>query len=47
MENSIIIQYAIIGVLVLGALYFTYTKFAKTFSKKKDGKNCGPDCGCS
>ncbi|WDF47717.1 FeoB-associated Cys-rich membrane protein [Chryseobacterium sp. KACC 21268] len=46
MENSIIIQYAIIGFLVLGALYFIFKKFAKTFSKK-DSKNCGPDCGCS
>lgn len=47
MENSIIIQYAIIGLLVLGALYFTFKKFAKTFSKKKDSKGCDSDCGCS
>jgi len=47
MENSIIIQYAIIGILVLAAVYLTFKKVSKTFSKKKDGKNCGPDCGCS
>ncbi len=47
MENSIIIQYIIIAILVVGALYFTVKKFSKTFSNKKDGTNCGPDCGCS
>ncbi len=47
MDNPLIIQYAIIGILVLVAVFFTFKKVSKAFSKKKTGKNCGPDCGCS
>lgn len=47
METSLILQYTIIGLLVIGALYFSIKKIIKTFTKKKDSKNCGPDCGCS
>ncbi|QIY84659.1 FeoB-associated Cys-rich membrane protein [Chryseobacterium sp. NEB161] len=47
MDNSLIIQYVIVGFLVLAALYAIVRKLSKTFSKKNKGKNCGPDCGCS
>ncbi|RRQ47044.1 FeoB-associated Cys-rich membrane protein [Chryseobacterium sp. SC28] len=47
MDNSLIIQYIIIGLMVLAAVYFSVRKIVKTFSKKSGGKNCGPDCGCS
>lgn len=47
MENSLIFQYGIIGILVLTVVYFAIQKFIKTFSKKKNGKGCDSDCGCS
>ncbi len=47
METSLIFQYAIIGILVLAVIYFAVQKFIKTFSKKKNGKGCDSDCGCS
>ena len=47
MENSLIFKYAIIGILVLTVVYFAIQKFIKTFSKKKNGKGCDSDCGCS
>ncbi len=47
MDSSLILQYVIIGLLVLTSLYAIVRKLSKTFSKKKNGKNCGPDCGCS
>ncbi len=47
MENSLTLQYVIIGLIVLTAVYAIVRKLTKTFSKKDNGKNCGPDCGCS
>jgi hypothetical protein len=47
MDSSLILQYVIIGLLVLTSLYAIVQKLSKTFSKKSKGKNCGPDCGCS
>jgi len=47
MDNSLILQYVIIGLIVLTAVYAIARKLTKTFSKKDNGKHCGPDCGCS
>ncbi|WP_312761821.1 FeoB-associated Cys-rich membrane protein [Epilithonimonas sp.] len=47
MDSTLILQYVIIGLLVLTSLYAIVRKITKTFSKKDNGKNCGPDCGCS
>ncbi|MFC0345760.1 FeoB-associated Cys-rich membrane protein [Epilithonimonas hispanica] len=47
MDSSLILQYVIVGLLVLTSLYAIIRKFSKTFSKKKNGKGCGSDCGCS
>ncbi|MPT30891.1 MAG: FeoB-associated Cys-rich membrane protein [Chryseobacterium sp.] len=47
MDNSLTLQYVIIGLIVLTAVYAIVRKLTKTFFKKDNGKNCGPDCGCS
>ena len=47
MDSTLILQYVIIGLLVLTSLYAIIRKLAKTFSTKSKGKNCDQDCGCS
>lgn len=47
MDSTLILQYVIIGLLVLASLYAIVRKLSKTFSKKSKGKNCDKDCGCS
>ena len=47
MDSTLILQYVIIGLLVLTSLYAIVRKLSKTFSKKCKGKNCDKDCGCS
>lgn len=47
MGSTLILQYVIIGLLVLTSLYAIVRKLSKTFSKKKNGKGCDSDCGCS
>lgn len=47
MDSSLILQYVIIGLLVLTSLYAIIRKLSKSFSKKKNAKGCDSDCGCS
>ena len=47
MDSTLILQYVIIGLLVLTSLYAIVRKLSKTFFKKSKGKNCDKDCGCS
>lgn len=35
MDNSLLIQYIIIGVMVLGACYYIFRIFKNNFTKKK------------
>ncbi|WP_375542873.1 FeoB-associated Cys-rich membrane protein [Sphingobacterium hotanense] len=45
MELSLIIQYVIIFLLFVGALYFIFRSFFP--GKKKNSAGCSKGCGCS
>lgn len=48
--DSIIIQYILIGIVVLGACYSIFKMLRKNFSPKKfdtKGGDCNKNCGCS
>ncbi|MDO4224499.1 MAG: FeoB-associated Cys-rich membrane protein [Bergeyella zoohelcum] len=45
--DSSIIQWIIIAVLAVGAVFYLFNKFTKTFSKKKKNSSCDTNCGCS
>lgn len=48
--DTLILQYIIIAVMLLAAVYSIYNIIKKTFSPKKfDSKrtHCDKDCGCS
>ncbi|QOR73254.1 hypothetical protein IMZ16_06850 [Cruoricaptor ignavus] len=48
METSLLIQYIIVGLLVLSAFYAIFRVFRKNFSPKKFSKKggCEDNCGC-
>ncbi|WP_370626496.1 FeoB-associated Cys-rich membrane protein [Sphingobacteruim zhuxiongii] len=46
METSLIIQYIIIFLLFIGALYFIFRSFFPGKSKKNTA-GCGKGCGCN
>lgn len=48
--DNIIIQYGILALAILFAIYLIFKSIKKNFSSKKfdpKDKNCGPNCGCS
>ena len=44
--NTLVIQYIVIGALLLFACFRVWKIFSKNFSKKKSG-GCDKNCGCS
>ncbi len=46
MDTSLLIQYILIGLLVLGALYRLYKLFASKFSSKKGKDKPGCESSC-
>lgn len=50
MENSLLFQYILVGLIVVFAVYSLYRIIRKTFSPKKfksKRTGCDRDCGCS
>lgn len=45
--DSLAVQYLIVAVLILFALYSVFKKLKGQFSKDKNKNGCDTDCGCS